>query len=131
MTNHGYFVKILASVPCIVICHDLGKGTVVNHDLARLTMIKRSMASTLAKIQYINMVSGLSTSINLSVFFCILALTLDFGKRDFGIRLRLKYLEVEKGRFLFKDHIRIVRTNFFSCIYVVSRFRAPLTKTSE
>ena len=30
---------ILASVPCIMACHDLDKGTMVNHDLARLTMI--------------------------------------------------------------------------------------------
>ena len=30
---------ILTSVPCIMICHDLDKGTTVNHDLARFTMI--------------------------------------------------------------------------------------------
>ena len=30
---------ILTSVPCIMICHDLDKGTMVNHDLARFTMI--------------------------------------------------------------------------------------------
>ena len=32
-------VMILTSVPCIMICHDLDKGTMVNHDLARLNMI--------------------------------------------------------------------------------------------
>ena len=30
---------ILTSVPCIMICHDLGEDTMVNHDLARFTMI--------------------------------------------------------------------------------------------
>ena len=30
---------ILTSVPCIMICHDLDKGTMVNHDLARFTKI--------------------------------------------------------------------------------------------
>ena len=30
---------ILTSVPCIMICHDLDKDTMVNHDLARFTMI--------------------------------------------------------------------------------------------
>ena len=34
---------ILASVPCIMISHDLDKGTMVNHDLARLTMIMARM----------------------------------------------------------------------------------------
>ena len=34
---------ILASVPCIMISHDLDKGTMVNHDLARLTMIMASV----------------------------------------------------------------------------------------
>ena len=34
---------ILASVPCIMISHDLGKGTMGNHDLARLTMIMASV----------------------------------------------------------------------------------------
>ena len=35
---------ILTSVPCIMISHDLDKGTMVNHDLARLTMIMASVA---------------------------------------------------------------------------------------
>ena len=35
---------ILTSVPCIVISRDLDKGTMVNHDLARLTMILASVA---------------------------------------------------------------------------------------
>ena len=35
---------ILISVPCIMICHDLDKGTMANHDLARLTMILASVA---------------------------------------------------------------------------------------
>ena len=39
MSYHGYLAMILTSVPCIMICHDLDKGTMVNHDLARLTMI--------------------------------------------------------------------------------------------
>ena len=30
---------ILTIVPCIMMYHDLDKGTMVNHDLARLTMI--------------------------------------------------------------------------------------------
>ena len=30
---------ILTSVPCIMICHDLDNGTMVNHDIARFTMI--------------------------------------------------------------------------------------------
>ena len=34
---------ILTSVPCIMICHDLDKGTMVNHDLARLPMIMASV----------------------------------------------------------------------------------------
>ena len=34
---------ILTSVPCIMICHDLNKGTMVNHDLARFTMIMASV----------------------------------------------------------------------------------------
>ena len=34
---------ILASVPYIMISHDLDKGTMVNHDLARLTMIMASV----------------------------------------------------------------------------------------
>ena len=33
---------IMASVPCIMIYHDLDKGTMVNHDLARFTMIMAS-----------------------------------------------------------------------------------------
>ena len=33
---------ILSSVLCIIICHDLDKGTMVNHDSARLTMIMES-----------------------------------------------------------------------------------------
>ena len=35
---------ILTSVPCIMICHDLDKGTMVTHDSARLTMILESVA---------------------------------------------------------------------------------------
>ena len=35
---------ILTSVPCIMISHDFDKGTMVNHDLARLTMILASVA---------------------------------------------------------------------------------------
>ena len=34
---------ILTRVPCIMISHDLDKGTMVNHDLARLTMILASV----------------------------------------------------------------------------------------
>ena len=34
---------ILTRVPCIMICHDLDKGTMVNHDLARFTMIMASV----------------------------------------------------------------------------------------
>ena len=34
---------ILTSVLCIMISHDLDKGTMVNHDLARLTMIIASV----------------------------------------------------------------------------------------
>ena len=30
---------ILTSVPCIMVCHDFDKGTIVKHDLARFTMI--------------------------------------------------------------------------------------------
>ena len=30
---------IVTSIPFIMICYDLDKGTMVNHDLARLTMI--------------------------------------------------------------------------------------------
>ena len=30
---------IMTSVPCIMICHDLEKVTIVNHDLARFAMI--------------------------------------------------------------------------------------------
>ena len=30
---------ILTSVPCIMICNDLDKGTMVNHELARFTMV--------------------------------------------------------------------------------------------
>ena len=40
ISYHGYLVMILTSVPCIMISHDLDKGTMVNHNLARLTMIK-------------------------------------------------------------------------------------------
>ena len=43
MTNHGYLVKSLTSVPCIMICHVLHKATIVHHDLARLTMIMTSV----------------------------------------------------------------------------------------
>ena len=32
-------VMILTSVPCIMMYHDLDKGTMVNHDLARFIMI--------------------------------------------------------------------------------------------
>ena len=35
---------ILTSVPCIMISHDLDKGTIIDHDLARLTMILASVA---------------------------------------------------------------------------------------
>ena len=38
-----YLAMILISVPCIMICHDLEKGTMVNHDLARITMIMASV----------------------------------------------------------------------------------------
>ena len=38
-----FILMILTSVPCITICHDLDKGTMVNHDLARLTMIIASV----------------------------------------------------------------------------------------
>ena len=34
---------IVTSIPCIMICHDLDKGTMVNHDLARFTMIMASV----------------------------------------------------------------------------------------
>ena len=34
---------ILTSVPCIMICHNLDKCTMVNHDLATLTMIMASV----------------------------------------------------------------------------------------
>ena len=34
----------LTSVSCIMISHDLDKGTMVNHDLARLTMTLASVA---------------------------------------------------------------------------------------
>ena len=46
MSYHIYLVNscqglvmILTSVPCIMICHDLDKDTMINHDLARFTMI--------------------------------------------------------------------------------------------
>ena len=38
-----FILMILTSVPCITICHDLDKGTMVNHDLARLTIIMASV----------------------------------------------------------------------------------------
>ena len=34
-----HLAMILTSVPCIMICHDLSKGTLVNYDLATLTII--------------------------------------------------------------------------------------------
>ena len=37
--NTSLHVTILTSVLCIMICHVLDKGTMVNHDLARFTMI--------------------------------------------------------------------------------------------
>ena len=43
MSYHGYLAMILTSVPCIMICHDLYKGAMVNHNLARLTMIMASV----------------------------------------------------------------------------------------
>ena len=36
-------VMISTSVPCVMICHDLDKRSMVNHDLARLTMIMASV----------------------------------------------------------------------------------------
>ena len=53
MSYHGYLAMILPSVPCIMICHDLDKGTMVNHDLARLTMIMASVPwlRTLGRIE--------------------------------------------------------------------------------
>ena len=44
MSYHGYLAMILTSVPCIMISHDLDTGTMVNHDLARLTMIMTSVS---------------------------------------------------------------------------------------
>ena len=38
-SDHGYLAMILPNVPCIMICNDVGKDTMVNHDLTRLTMI--------------------------------------------------------------------------------------------
>ena len=43
MADHGYLAMILTSVPCIMICHNLDKCTMVNHDLARLTIIMASV----------------------------------------------------------------------------------------
>ena len=43
MSYHGYLAMILTTVPCIMFCHDLDRGTMVNHDLARLTMIMASV----------------------------------------------------------------------------------------
>ena len=43
MSYHGYLAMILTSDPCIMICRDLDKGTMVNHDLARLTIIMASV----------------------------------------------------------------------------------------
>ena len=34
-----FLSMILTSVPCIMVCNDLGKGTMDNHDLSRFTMI--------------------------------------------------------------------------------------------
>ena len=36
-------IMILTSVPCIMICHDLDKGTMVSHDSAKIIMITASV----------------------------------------------------------------------------------------
>ena len=42
MSYHGDLAMILTNVPFIMICHNIDMGTMVNHDLARLTMITSS-----------------------------------------------------------------------------------------
>ena len=52
MSYHGYLAMILTSDPCIMICHDLDKGTMVNHDND-----KRSMASNIELPGFVSLFS--------------------------------------------------------------------------